>query len=270
MRPGSPRARIRALMVQRLLDDATAVLDEAGVESMALKGAYFQRWVYEDPADRVCGDLDLLVLEDERAVRALSALGLVVAKQHMHALTMLSDRYPIALDLHRGLGSYGLFRLAPRAVFARSAPMEGSAHGREMHPRDAFAHAVGHFASSRFDARHDTVLPDLVAIAGRDDFDPEVMATHLRATGTQRAALHTLMVFESRLTEPLRRLLQALERDGLGRALARLTSTFVPLEHETKRTALLAHLLDGDLGHGARTGASHLMGGIRNALRGQP
>jgi hypothetical protein len=256
-------------MVQKLLDDATDVLDEAGIASMALKGAYFQRWFYDDPSLRVCGDLDVLVLDHAAAVDALAALGFVDEKRQGHASTLISDRYPIALDLHRGLGSYGLYRLEPDAIFGRSSPMEGSRFGRKMHRHDAFAHAVGHFASSRFDAKYDTVLGDLEAIAAREDFDPERLAHHLRETGTQRAALHTLMVFERRTSEPLAALRQILGRDRVGRALARVTSTIVPLEFETKRTALLAHLLDGNLRHGARTGASHLAGGIRNALKGK-
>jgi hypothetical protein len=256
-------------MVQKLLDDATAVLDEAGLASMALKGAYFQRWYYDDPSLRVCGDLDVLVLDHPAAVSALAALDFVDEKRQGHASTLISDRYPIALDLHRGLGSYGLYRLEPRAIFDRSSPMESSRFGRKMDRHDAFAHAVGHFASSRFDAKYDTVLGDLEAIAARDDFDAEALARHLVETGTQRAALHTLMVFERRTSAPLAALRRILAKDRVGRALATVTSTLVPLEFETKRTALLAHLLDGDLGHGARTGASHLVGGIRNALAGK-
>ncbi len=254
-------------MVQRLLDDATAVLEDAGIASMALKGAHFQRWVYDDPSLRVCGDLDLLVLDHPAAARALEALGFVEEKPLRHASTLLSPRYPIALDLHRGLGSYGLYRLEPRGIFERSAPIEGTRHARRIHDLDAFAHAVGHFASSRFDARFDTVLGDVDALAARDDFDPAALAEHLALTGTQRAALHTLLIFESRIGEPLTALLRILARDRVGLALARVTSRIVPLEFETKRTALLAHVLDGDLGHGARTAARHAVGGLKNALR---
>ena len=50
-----------ALRVERLLLDATAALDAAGLEHRVLKGAALAHLAYPDPAWRVFGDLDLLV-----------------------------------------------------------------------------------------------------------------------------------------------------------------------------------------------------------------
>ena len=50
-----------ALRIERLLLDATAALDAAGLEHRVLKGAALAHLAYPDPAWRVFGDLDLLV-----------------------------------------------------------------------------------------------------------------------------------------------------------------------------------------------------------------
>jgi hypothetical protein len=50
-----------ALRVERLLLDTTRVLDRAGIESRVLKGVALSHTAYPDPADRVFGDVDLLV-----------------------------------------------------------------------------------------------------------------------------------------------------------------------------------------------------------------
>ena len=50
-----------ALRVERMLLDATAALDHAGIASRVLKGVALAHTVYDDPGDRVFGDVDLLV-----------------------------------------------------------------------------------------------------------------------------------------------------------------------------------------------------------------
>jgi Uncharacterised nucleotidyltransferase len=62
-----------ALRVERLVLDATAALDRVGIESRVLKGVALAHTAYDDPADRVFGDIDLLVPSGDfsRAVLAL-------------------------------------------------------------------------------------------------------------------------------------------------------------------------------------------------------
>src|SRR5690349_12849963 len=50
-----------ALRVERLLIDATITLDRAGIDSRVLKGVALSHTAYPDPADRVFGDVDVLV-----------------------------------------------------------------------------------------------------------------------------------------------------------------------------------------------------------------
>ena len=50
-----------AVRVERLLLDATAVLDDHGIRSIVLKGAALAHTAYADPSLRVFGDVDLLV-----------------------------------------------------------------------------------------------------------------------------------------------------------------------------------------------------------------
>jgi hypothetical protein len=53
-----------ALRVERLLIDATIALDHAGIESRVLKGVALSHTAYADSADRVFGDVDVLVPSD--------------------------------------------------------------------------------------------------------------------------------------------------------------------------------------------------------------
>jgi hypothetical protein len=64
-----------SLRVERLLLDATAALDRVGIDSRVLKGVALAHTAYDDPADRVFGDIDLLVpsCDFTRAVNVLEA-----------------------------------------------------------------------------------------------------------------------------------------------------------------------------------------------------
>jgi hypothetical protein len=50
-----------ALRVERMLIEVTVTLDRAGIDSRVLKGVALSHTAYSDPADRVFGDVDILV-----------------------------------------------------------------------------------------------------------------------------------------------------------------------------------------------------------------
>ncbi len=109
-----------ALRVERLLLEATAALDRAGIESRVLKGVALAHTAYDDPADRVFGDADLLVpgREFTRAVHALEA-AFGVERAQPEIRPGFDDRFGkeatltvggVELDLHRTFveGALGL------------------------------------------------------------------------------------------------------------------------------------------------------------------
>jgi hypothetical protein len=109
-----------ALRVERLLLEATTALDRAGIPSRVLKGVALAHTAYDDPSERVFGDLDLLVPGDQltRAAEVLTTAFDAVRPQpelrpgfdeRFGKEVMLRVR-TLELDLHRTFveGAYGL------------------------------------------------------------------------------------------------------------------------------------------------------------------
>lgn len=108
------------LRVERLLLDAVDVLDRAGIPSRVLKGVALAHTVYDDPSERVFGDVDLLVPGDHltRASEVLAA-ALDGTRPQPELRPGFDDRFgkevmlrvgSLELDLHRTFveGAYGL------------------------------------------------------------------------------------------------------------------------------------------------------------------
>jgi hypothetical protein len=109
-----------ALRVERVVIEATRVLDRARIPSRVLKGVALAHTTYDDPDDRVFGDVDLLVpaAQFSRAASALAdALGGERAQPELRA--GFDDRFgkeimlrvrDLELDLHRTFveGAYGM------------------------------------------------------------------------------------------------------------------------------------------------------------------
>ena len=92
------------------LQELLAALNATGIEPVLLKGvAYLAADLYRDPAARVIGDIDLLVLDDQlaAAVAALKAIGYTEAApgefsfaEHHHHTPLVRDDDVAALELH--------------------------------------------------------------------------------------------------------------------------------------------------------------------------
>ena len=109
-----------ALRVERLLLEATSALDRAGIPSRVLKGVALAHTAYDDPSERVFGDVDLLVpgalLTRSSEVLAEALDG---ARPQPELRPGFDDRFgkevmlkvrSLELDLHRTFveGAYGL------------------------------------------------------------------------------------------------------------------------------------------------------------------
>lgn len=109
-----------AIRVERLLLEATAALDRAGIQSRVLKGVALAHTAYDDPSERVFGDVDLLVpgAELTRSSEVLAET-LDGERPQPELRPGFDDRFgkevmlrvrSLELDLHRTFveGAYGL------------------------------------------------------------------------------------------------------------------------------------------------------------------
>lgn len=91
--PGDPlqrlyyRAAARVAVLKQALESVGDALGPAGVRWAPIKGGDLAFRVYDQPEDRQCGDLDVLVAEDDRetAVAALEHAGWLAARRHTAA-----------------------------------------------------------------------------------------------------------------------------------------------------------------------------------------
>lgn len=172
-------------------------LERCSIPVMPLKGAFFQLFLYADPAARLISDLDVLVPEPcfERATSALLDAGFhaVKAGKSLVEVTLLSPRgFPV--DLHRRLFSRGRYRLATADVFRR-ARFDRELIGAPLalaHPLDTAAHLVGKLASDHVVEQAEARLEELVRLCEHYALDAVALAHHLERAGLSRAAWYAL------------------------------------------------------------------------------
>ena len=104
-----------AIVVDAAAAEVTAALSEAGIRSILLKGASFDRWLYDEREPRMYGDVDLLVAPHAFAYagQILARLGYreraeELAPTHVHhAKLWVRLRDQMHVDLHRTLVGIG-------------------------------------------------------------------------------------------------------------------------------------------------------------------
>lgn len=143
-----------------LLERVDAVLAEAGVPAVVLKGPLFAERFYPHPAARGTSDVDLLVEEArfDAAVAALGGLGYELdddahaawsRREHHHVV--LSHPHALPLELHfrayRGFGE--TLRAEPLVARARRAGERFRAL-RVLAPEDELVYLAVHAAAHRF------------------------------------------------------------------------------------------------------------------------
>ncbi len=115
----------RRLALEFTLVEVVTALTARDVRSLVLKGPAFARWLYDNPSDRMCGDLDLLVAPDDvdTARSALAGLGFEPLPAGTHAHERTHDerwlrRGPrrVAVELHHTLPLAGV---SPATLWAR-------------------------------------------------------------------------------------------------------------------------------------------------------
>ncbi len=242
------------------LERAVGALD--GVSPVApLKGALLELTCDPGRAARVA-DVDLLVPEGhfDAAERALVGRGFTRVARDRDDRARTFGGHLVAVDLHRRLFKWGLFRMSTAEVFARSR-VDRELLGVPVHlldPYDVATHAIGHAAGGPLDARRrERLRSDLAALGSTGTLDPGHLAGLLQARGMGRAARYALDAsreFDARV-------LAALGRDRVGRWLA--AAAPVGMRAGRLGPVVAQHALNASLARGVLSLGSHLIHGAR-------
>jgi hypothetical protein len=231
--PAEARERLRlierVLVVRsvRLLDLAARVhrkLLAHGLRSLPLKGAALAEILYDSPAHRTMGDVDVLALDDWCAsARALEAEGFRRLPAADHAAPFVDPETGFTLELHLSAVSCpGLFPLDADGLWKRSLPGSGLVP-RLPAPEDLLVQLALHAAF-----QHGLVLTlgqylDLSHLVERLPLDSDRLRGLAREAHAEPALAAALRASTIVLGEKLPRLIETLIAEclppGLGRRL---------------------------------------------------
>ncbi|HEX6142326.1 MAG TPA: nucleotidyltransferase family protein [Geminicoccaceae bacterium] len=147
--------RERNRSARRTLLDLARTLNRLGIRPVALKGcALLLAGVYDDPADRMLGDIDVLLPADThgRAIDGLIADGFApladpsAFRHHHHVVPLARPDDTISVELHREVLSFGLQELLPSpGVLERAQPIEVEGASLAIpSPEDLLMHNLVH------------------------------------------------------------------------------------------------------------------------------
>jgi hypothetical protein len=264
LRADAARELAYGSLVRRIL----RTLDAARIPVMPLKGLYFAYWVYDDPEERLGGDIDLLVPPSAfgPAVEALRGAGFAADPFYdPRERTLVAPEMPIEIDLHRALFMPGRHSLPTQDLFSRGRE-DRDKFGAPVvlpDPYDACAHLIGHAASEHTPEHAGKTFRDLELAHRRFSLDPRRCAAHLERTGMGRAARY-LLGLEGATGPFCRELRAALPADPVGMVLSRLACV---VTQRSSRTALLSRAAGQLTGASLPRTAGTLAMGVANRLR---
>lgn len=200
-------SELRTGVLRKRLVESLETLDDAGVETVVLKGGALANTLYPDPGERAMGDIDLLVAPDraEEARRALTAAGWrrdeegypeAAYRRHYH-LPPLRDEggSGAALEIHTGL-------LLPDHPFAldveavRRRAVTARVDGRPMRvpdPVDHLLYVCLHFAwVHMLRSGGWRTARDVAVLSGAEGFSWKAFADRVREVGAGPYAHWTL------------------------------------------------------------------------------
>ena len=246
------RALTSYLIGRTVLQQCSALLSPLGIPLVPLKGIWLQQFVYADKSDRVITDVDVLVPES-RYAQACSAL--LEAGWRLHLTDVAESSYyppnmPLAVDVHAGLYTRGVFHPSLPGIFARARP-DSSAFDCQVlspDPLDVLSHLVGHaLKGGNAWAGQGNELRDIPRLVETFALSPEACAARLHADGLARAARFVLPLVAA---EPAfaERMLAALPPDPVGVELARAARKLQQLQPQNLRAhTLVGFMLDSSL-----------------------
>lgn len=265
----SRTARLAAALVARHdLAAAVRLLNGVGIVPMPLKGVLLQHLVYQDPADRVLSDADLLVPPGryDEAIAALRRAGHRIDPEGRAGSATKGPGARLEVDLHRRPFSPGLYALDAAGMFARGRIEEALFDAVVVvpDPRDLYAHLVGNFAKGRHGREALAQLRDFSAVASRFALVPDAVARHLERHGLARAARYALAHADDSFSKQV---LASLRRDPLGAASAALARGITArFGGDATVSAIAPHLVNRSLPRGALSAGAHAALGLRARL----
>ncbi len=147
--------RALAVLVPEAVRQAAEVLAPWGIPVMPLKGAVAQQWLYDDPAERLATDADVLVPPGQfpLALDRLQAVGFRWRESSFRGdRVALIAPCKVALDLHSmPLGPWHFPRCSAQRLFER-ARLDRALFGAPLwlpHPEDFLLHLVGKIVLDR-------------------------------------------------------------------------------------------------------------------------
>lgn len=220
---------------EAVLRDALRALRAADVEVMPLKGVLLRRLVYDDPAERPVGDVDLLVRgrDVRRAHEALAAAGFepIFLEPMERERSFRHRRLGLLVDLHWQLFYDDYFDFDAEGLFARARWDETafSTPVWRMSPLDLYAHVLVHAGFTAW-VQPAPRLYDVARVADRLGIDPAAAAAHLRACGMGAFARYALRLAARDGEAPhAEAVLTALGPDAVRDLAARAVLAAVPL-----------------------------------------
>ena len=188
------RARRDNLLLIARAEQALAVLLQAGVVPIALKGLDLLHRVYGSFDERTVDDVDLLIRSEQlrTAVGALEAEGWEAPPEPGRSHYIRSSHHlplrspgPVAVEfeIHWNLAQDKRFRIDERELWHNAVPLEVGGHRiLRLHDHDIVAHLVLHHFTHYFDRRLKWAV-DLHAVAGSRNFDWSVVVQRIRSWG---------------------------------------------------------------------------------------
>jgi hypothetical protein len=183
------------------------VLNQNGIEPIALKGvAYLLMGLFQDPAERVIGDIDLLAPHGRsaQAVEALLEIGYRIAddgdhEHHHHHPALVHPAWPAAVEIHKETVSHLYRRALPAEAVAQRACTLTIEGGRVALPcpEDLIVHNIVHhqlanrnFWSADLSLRDAYDLVLLIRRFGRDLDWPRLSERLSRDVGSSKVGFY--------------------------------------------------------------------------------
>lgn len=172
---------LRNLRIYRELADLTQKLNDAGIDSIALKGTYLARFVYPELGLRPMRDLDILVPKEDvvRAFELLIASGYrQVSHSHESTWLILGHHLPglkspsgILIELHHGLVSPNQGEFLPDIWQRRIMRKIGETPVYFLCPEDLLLHLCLHAALEHKFNLGPLALTDIAFLIGTHAID---------------------------------------------------------------------------------------------------
>jgi hypothetical protein len=133
---------------RRALVEATRLLTEAGVPSLAVKGVVTAYWLYSDPTERPIGDVDVRIRPEDfrKAARAFEEAEWKIVDWKPVYGAFAAERNGVCVDVESVIGAPGLCGLSIGEMLGRAVDVEVgvgvAARGATVRVPEVHDHAV--------------------------------------------------------------------------------------------------------------------------------